>query len=233
MAEAWGWREENSNPVRLVKKYAENKRQRFLTVPEIERLLDVLDNEAAQETTNPYAIAAIRLLLFTGARLGEILAMTWDDVHFEHGMIILPDSKTGKRILYLNDLSTELLKTLPRMADNEYVIVGRDPGQPLNNLRKPWHRIREKAKLGDLRLHDLRHSFASTAAANGASLMMIGWLLGHSQAQTTQRYAHLVADPVKEVAQNVGNAMSRKAGRRVARLPVSSPIESGRSERDA
>ncbi|MEM6496562.1 MAG: integrase arm-type DNA-binding domain-containing protein, partial [Pseudomonadota bacterium] len=119
MAEAWGWRDENTNPVRLVKKYAENKRQRFLTVPEIEQLLGILDDEAKMETTNPYAIAAIRLLLFTGARLGEVLTLKWDYVHFGHGMIILPDSKTGERVLYLNDLSTELLQRLPRLPDNE------------------------------------------------------------------------------------------------------------------
>ena len=210
MAEAWGLRDEYTNPVRLVTKYTENRRQRFLSPVEVERLLQVLDNEERDGTTNPFALAAIRLLLFTGARLGEILGMRWSDIHFEHGIVILPDSKTGERVLYLNEPSTELLKALPRIAGNDHVIVGREPGQALNNLRKPWHRIREAAGLADVRLHDLRHSFASAAAANGASLVMIGKLLGHTQAQTTARYSHLVSEPVKDAARQVGNVLVRR-----------------------
>jgi integrase len=208
MAEAWGLRDENTNPVRLVKKYAENKRQRFLSPPEIQQLLATLKVEEQAGTTNTYAIAAIRLLLFTGARLGEILSLQWQQIHFDHEIAILPDSKTGERVLYLNEPSIALLRKLPRVAGNPYVIIGKHAGKPLNNLRKPWHIIRRKAGLADVRLHDLRHSFASTAAANGASLMMIGKLLGHTQVQTTARYSHLVADPVREVANSVGKAIN-------------------------
>lgn len=210
MAEAWGWRAEFTNPSRHVRKYPETKRQRFLTVDQIQRLDDALSAAEADGTADPNAIAALKMLLYTGARLGEILNLQWRHVRLDDKMIILEDSKTGERVIYLNDLACEVLRRQPILDDNPHVIPGRLPGQPLNNLRKTWNRLRADHGMDDVRIHDLRHSFASTAAANGASLMIIGKLLGHTQAQTTARYAHLVADTVKAAAQDVGQSIARR-----------------------
>jgi integrase len=146
-------------------------------------------------------IAAIRLLILTGTRLPEILTHTWEMIDFDRGLIFLTRSKTGARPIFLNETATEVPRAAPRVEGNPYVIVGALPRAHLVNLQKAWSRIRARA---GTRLHDLRHSFASFAAAQGASLLRIGKLLGHTQAQTKQRYAHLVADPVRQVAERVG-----------------------------
>ena len=125
-------------------------------------------------------------------------------IDFGRGLIFLTHSKTGAKPIFLNETAILVLRATPRVEGNPYVIIGALPGSHLVNLQKAWRRIRERASLNEMRLHDLRHSFASFAAAQGASLLMIGKLLGHTQAQTTQRYAHLVADPVRNVAENVG-----------------------------
>jgi integrase len=196
-AEAQGLRPDGTNPCRHVDRYTENRRQRFLSDAEVERLVSV------------YMAAAVRLLLLTGARLSEILTLKWQYVDLQRGLLLLPDSKTGQKPIFLNDEAKAVLGTLPRLPDNAYVICGTSPGAHLVNLQKPWRRIRVAADLDDVRLHDLRHSFASIAAASGASLLLIGKLLGHSSALTTERYAHLVADPVRDVNQKVGAAIGK------------------------
>jgi len=194
---------EHSNPCRLVARFKENHRERFLTREELDRLGVVLA-EAEAAGDNPYVIAAIRLLILTGARLTEILTLRWEMLDFERSMIFLTKSKTGAKPIFLNTGAIDVLRAIPRIEGNPFVIVGASGGSHLINLQKPWRRLRARAGLGDVRLHDLRHSFASFAAAEGASLLMIGKLLGHTQAQTTQRYAHLVADPLRNVAETVG-----------------------------
>ena len=153
---------------------------------------------------SPYVVAAVRLLIFTGARLSEILELQWDHVDIERAMLLLPDSKTGKKAIYLNAPALEVLTVLPRLEGNPFVIVGQKDGSHRVNLQKPWRAIRKRAKLDDVRLHDLRHSFASIAAAGGASLFMIGKLLGHTQSATTERYAHLAADPLRAANEAIG-----------------------------
>ncbi len=123
-------------------------------------------------------------------------------------LLLLPDSKTGQKVVYLGGEARALLASLPRDPGNPHVVVGDRPGSHLVNLQKAWRRIRTSAGIPDVRIHDLRHSFASIAAANGASLPMIGKLLGHSSSLTTQRYAHLVADPIKDLSDVVGNAIA-------------------------
>lgn len=212
LAEVWGWRDEYTNPVRLVSKYKENQRQRFLSDEEIRELGRILDKCADEETESLYVIAAIRLLLLTGARLGEILEARWQSVDLVRGYLMVPDSKTGPKVIFLSPAAIDVLKTLPKQTENPFVIVGSKAGTHLVNLRKPWGRIRAQARLEDVRLHDLRHSFASIAASNGASLPLIGQLLGHTQSQTTQRYAHLAAKPVREVNDAVGNKVADLLG---------------------
>ena len=146
--------------------------------------------------TTPWIIAAIRLLILTGARLSEIRTLCWSEVDVLRRKLRLGDSKTGEKTIQLSDAALEVLALIPRLPDNPYVICGDKRGACLVNLQKPWRRIRHMAGLDDVRIHDLRHSFASVAAAQGLSLPVIGALLGHSQPATTARYAHLAQDPL-------------------------------------
>jgi integrase len=215
LAEMWGWRPDNSNPCRHVRKYREEKRERFLSQQELARLGTAL---AATERgkvasprgapISPYAVAAIRLLVFTGARRGEILDLLWEHVNFEAGRLELPDSKTGAKFVYLPPAALQLLQKLPRVDTNPHVIVGGKPGAALVNLKEPWDTIRKAAGLDDLRIHDLRHSFASIGAAGGMSLPIIGALLGHNETTTTARYAHLSDDPLRTAATVIGTKIA-------------------------
>jgi integrase len=150
----------------------------------------------------------LRQRLFTGCRLSEILELRWPWVNLERKRLELPDSKTGAKLIFLNEPAIEVLSALPRLEANPFVIAGAKAGQHLINLQKPRRRIRKAANLPDVRIHDLRHNYASVAAGLGEGLPMIGKLLGHSQAQTTHRYAHLAADPVIRANERVGAAIS-------------------------
>ena len=198
LAEVWGWRPDGSNPCRHVKRYKEHKRERFLSPEETERLGQVL-REAEEEM--PSAVAAFRLLLLTGCRMSEIRDLRWDYV--KDDCIELPDAKTGGRVVPLGPEARAVLSAIPRDEDNPWVIAGRLPGAHLTDLQRPWRRIRKQAGLEDVRIHDLRHSFASRALALGESLTIIGKLLGHTQVQTTARYAHLARDSIQTAAARI------------------------------
>jgi integrase len=208
LAERWGLRPDGTNPCRHIERYAEKKRERFLSPEELARLGDAL----AQYDGAPYCAAAIKLLVFTGARLGEVLGLQWQWIDFDRGEARLPDSKTGAKTLHLPPPALAVLAELPRVAGNPHVIVGGVAGAALVNLEKPWRAIRKKAGLEDVRIHDLRHSFASIAASGGMGLPIIGKMLGHTQAQTTQRYAHLASDPVKAAAATVAGKIAAAMG---------------------
>jgi integrase len=217
LAEEWGLREDGSNPCRHVKRYRERRRERYLSREELQRLGAALVEAQNEKTETPFALAAIGLLVLTGARLREILTLRWDHVDFANAMLRLPDSKTGAKPIYLNDASINLLRKIPRMTGNPFVIAGGKPGARLINLQKPWRRIRAAAGLDGVRIHDLRHSFASVAAGAGMSLL-IGKLLGHSQPVTTARYAHLAADPLRAASNLVGNEISAAMQKRRHRI---------------
>ncbi len=215
-AEEHGYRPENSNPCRAIKMFPENKRHRYLTREEFARLGQVLAQLERDGTENVFVLAAIRLLLFTGARLGEILTLQWAYVDVERGFLLLPDSKTGQKQIRLSRAAVEVLDGIPRIQGNPYIIVGRFDRERLVNLQKPWRRVRKLAGIEDVRLHDLRHSFASVAAASGGSLPMIGKLLGHNHPLTTARYAHLADDPLRELnekaASTIADALTANSG---------------------
>lgn len=217
--EKHGYRPDGSNPCRHVEKYKEHARERFLSEEELARLGEALLRAEEDKSATPWTIAAIRLLVLTGARLSEILTLKWDYISFEQASIRLPDSKTGTKSLYLNPPALETLANLPKLDGNPYVICGDKPGAHLVNIQKPWRRIRKAAGLDDLRIHDLRHSFASVGAASGMSLPIIGALLGHSQPATTARYAHLSNDPLRAASEAI-------AGRIAASMQMPRPVAS-------
>src|SRR5438270_2859562 len=195
------------NPARGVKKAPVRKVERFLSETEIARLAAALDAEV-QASGNPFPSAAIKLLLLTGCRRGEVVDLCWDYVDFEHNCLRLPDSKTGAKIVYLNAPARALLQALPRLKNNPRVIPGIRAESASAAIEKAWPRVRQAANLADLRLHDLRHSFASVGAAGGLSLPIIGALLGHKHAATTARYAHLSADPLRAANEAVGERIA-------------------------
>jgi len=199
------FRDDHTNPCRHVKKYKEEARQRFLSQDEQQRLEQTLQIAEHEEIATIYTIEAIRMLMFTGARLREILDLKWKYINWQQGVLNLPKSKTGAKTIYLNQQATEVLQRMIRQIGNPYVFCGVKQGQPIINIQKPWRRIRGLADLEDVRLHDLRHTFASVAVMNGMSLPIVGALLGHSKPQTTARYAHLAADPLREAAEMIGN----------------------------
>jgi len=215
LAEMWGLRPDGSNPRKHIKKYPELKRERFLSQAELKRVGDVLREVEQEGIELPSSIAAVRLLMLTGCRLGEIMTLQWEHVDIPAKALRLPDSKTGAKVVHLGQPAIEVLRKIDRLVGNPWVIVGTLPGGRLSDLQPFWQRVRARAGLKDVRIHDLRHTFASTAVASGQGLPMIGKLLGHTQVQTTARYAHLAADPVKtaadQVAGNIAAAMNEAA----------------------
>jgi len=205
MAEMWGMRPDGSNPRLHIKKYPEEKRERYLSQKELSDLGSVLNEAEEMGVDDIYAISAIRLLIFTGCRLNEIMSLKWTEVDFANSCLRLSDSKTGARVVHLGPPALDLLKNLTRQPKNPWVICGKIPGTNRKEIQKFWQRIRKRAGIEDVRIHDLRHSFASNAVAQGMSLPMIGKLLGHTQVQTTARYAHLAADPVKAAATSISS----------------------------
>lgn len=205
IADTWGVRTDGINPCWKVKRYREQKRERYLTSDELARLGKVL-READSEVE---AANCIRLLLLTGCRLSEIQKLKWAYVDLKNGALRLPDSKTGAKLVTIGKAAIDVLKAIPKIENNPYVITGQVEGQHLTDMQRPWRRLRKRAGLNDVRIHDLRHSFASDALQLGEDLPMIGKLLGHTQIQTTARYAHLKIDPIKLAADKVADAIAR------------------------
>jgi integrase len=243
----WNWaarRDEvefPANPAMGIERNAEKGRERFLRSEEIVRLGDALRlaetkgipwevdekpnakhivKKNRRTVIDKHAAAAIRLLILTGARLSEILTARWDYVDWERGLLLLPDSKTGKKAIYLPAPALAVLEDLPRIKDNPYIIAGQGPrkrkaadasakkkpdeGSARVDLKKPWAAVSKHAGLEGVRIHDLRHSFASIGAGASLGLPIIGKLLGHTQPATTARYSHLDADPLHRAANLIG-----------------------------
>jgi integrase len=234
---------EGFNPAKGIEKYREEGRERYLTTDELKQLGNALieaetvgipweidaENPRSKHTPkvwkgqrellDPRAVAAIRLLLFTGARLREILDLRWEHVDLERGLLFLPKSKTGQKTIILNGAASSLLKQLMATGSKStagklmgYVVPGDVEGQPRADLKKPWAAVQRCANLDGVRLHDLRHTFASIGAGASLGLPVVGRLLGHSQPQTTARYAHLDADPLRRAADIIGDALSTAMG---------------------
>lgn len=242
-------RPRGSNPARDVPRYREKARERYLTAKELGRLSDALHRaetigllpatkhrkRAKSDRTrkhrpksadvpriaNPFAVAAIRLLSLTGLREREALTLRWDAIDADRGMVTLEESKTGKSIRPLGTPALALLAELPRVTENPYAFPGRDARSHLSDLKRVWYAVLEAAQLEGVRLHDLRHTVASVAASGGSSLLLIGRLLGHKDAKSTQRYVHLVEHAQRDTANRTARDISAMlAGRETTVTPV-------------
>ena len=213
-----GYRPLHSNPCENLEKFPEAARKRYLSSAELKRLGAAFRVAERYGSISPAALVALRLLLLTGARLNEILSLRWRDVDLAGGALHLPDSKTGAKTILLNAPALEVLKKWPHFARSPYVFPGEGRGKRKGphrvGLADPWAWVRKRARLHDIRVHDLRHSFASVGVSNGQTLPMIGALLGHTQAATTQRYAHLMADPLRAASDATGATISAALERR-------------------
>ncbi len=202
LAVSWEWREQN--PVIGIPKFQEEKRDRWLNEEELKRLTNVLNVHPNQRAAN-----VIRLLILTGARKSEALNATWDQFDLERGVWTKPAHTTKqnrREHVPLSGATVELLKGMQtaHASDSPYLFPGDVPGKPLNCIKKFWDDVRIAAKIDNCRVHDLRHTFASHLVSSGISLPIVGRLLGHTQPQTTQRYAHLADDPLREAAEKFG-----------------------------
>lgn len=216
----------HSNPCtdKLIERYGEEQRKRYLTTLEYSRLGKALRDAERDETVNPFALRAIRLLLLTGCRPSEITGLRWAEVDLQAKALRLPDSKTGAKTVQLPDAAVTLLRRAPRIAESPYVFPGtgrRHVGAHLVNLSKPWAVLKKSARLDNLRLYDaVRHSFASVAvSSHGHALSVVGELLGHSQASTTKRYSHLHDEAARAAVKVIGGTIARALApaRKVAR----------------
>ncbi|MEJ0092844.1 MAG: site-specific integrase [Methylocella sp.] len=220
------------NPAHGLEKYPEEGRERFLSIEELERLgaaireaevagiaWEIDDSKPSskhvpkknrQTIIGPHAAGALRLLLFTGCRLREILHLKWEHIDFERGLLFLPESKTGKKTIVLNAPALAVLGALPRVG--KFVIAGETEDKPRTDLKRPWAMVIKRAGLDGLRIHDIRHSFASFGAGGGMGLPVIGKLLGHANATTTARYAHLDADPLRRASERIGSTIAAALG---------------------
>lgn len=218
-AERVGIRPLHSNPVKGVEFFREQNRERFLSEDEIGAAADAIEHAERDGVIGPHAAAGLRIALFSGARSGEVTAIQWPHIDWNRKQVRLPDSKTNTpRTIHLNDAAIEVLKTVPRVGP--FVIAGAKSGEPYKNLSRAWIIAREYASLDDVRLHDLRHSYASLAAGRGVSLQMIGKLLGHKVPATTARYSHLARDQVASVNDELGAAMEAAIARKKVRVPA-------------
>lgn len=211
LAEMWEWGDQGTNPCRYVKKNKERNRERFLSVAELSRIGEAMRELVQEGDIWPDMANAFTLLLLTGARKNEVLTCRWTWVSLENSLIALPDSKTGQKSIFLSEQAVQILRMQQKQSrdpQSPFVFPGLRKGQCLVNISKPWARICEQAEVENVRIHDLRHTAASIAVGEGVSLPIIGRLLGHSQPQTTARYAHVDSDPAVIAANAIGVIIS-------------------------
>lgn len=209
LANSWGWREDN--PVKGIQRYQEEKRKRWLTADELNVLWKVLD-----EYSNQLTASLFKLLILTGARIGELLPATWDQFNLETGVWTKPAHFTKQRKqehLPISPQAIEILRTMKCQSTSVFLFPGKIDGKPIQEIKGAWNTIRKKSGAPDLHIHDLRHTYASHLVSSGLSLSIVGKLLGHTQASTTQRYAHLADEPLRQATALFGSNLDKIIGK--------------------
>ncbi len=199
----WDYLPNGINPCHSIAKYKANKKERFLNNSELTQLTATLEKQQEWSLESSYVLGAIQMLAYTGCRKSEILTLKWADVQLDQNCIHLKDSKTGEKIVPLNSLSKAVLESMEHQPDNPYVFCGRKPGKHLTDPKKRWFKIRKMLSIEDVRMHDLRHTFASMAIKSGLGLYQVSKLLGHRNIQTTMRYAHIEKEELVKSAKAV------------------------------
>lgn len=207
LAEQWGVRDRHSNPCRDITKYKERRRERFLSPDEIKRLAETLDR-SCDRGVNPQSIAIIRLLLLTGARKSEIIGLEWSEVDLPRRRLAKKDSKTGQKVIPISQPAADIIQRIPRLGDSPFVFPAARGNGHFQGLTKDWLNMRSRAGLEDVRLHDLRHTFASISIERGVPIAVLSRILGHASITTTERYAHLADDPLRGAVDEVSSALS-------------------------
>ena len=206
--EKTGYRDRGTNPVRGLEKYREEKRLKFMESSELEAIGEGIAKLEKQDAIDPTIAAALKVMLLTGARCSEILTLKWEYFNESKEKALLPNSKTGAKVLPIPPTAWEVISALPRV--NEYCFPGRWGRGHIINVKNTWKRICKAGGISGWRIHDLRHAFASYAANSGKSLPIIGKILGHSQASTTSRYAHLAENPVAQAAAETAEGLAQE-----------------------
>ena len=201
-AEVYGYRPEGTNPCVGIRRYRRQGRQRFLSTAEIRRLGEALTRH---EANHPKAAAIIRLLLLTGCRKGEIVTLKWR--FYREGKLFLPDSKTGPRTVWLSSAARAILDRLPRKSAWVFPSTRTDRSMTTVAVDQLWYRVRVEAELHDVRIHDLRHTYASIAMTLGETVLTIGRLLGHRDPETTLKYTHLSDATVRNAVDTIGTVL--------------------------
>ena len=201
-AEVYGYRPEASNPCRRIRRYREPRRERFLTHDEMRRLGRILTSRHAEW---PLPVTIVRLLLLTGCRQSEIRTLRWRD--YREGHLFLRDSKTGPRTVWLSSAARRVFSGLLRVGRFVFPAPGDRGPMSTETLYGSWRRLRTEAELPDLRLHDLRHTYASFALRRGETVVTIGRLLGHRDPETTLKYAHFADAMPREAVEIVAKAL--------------------------
>ncbi len=216
VAELWGLRPQGSNPCRHIERYTEKARDRFLSDEELGRLGAVLEEAEQTRTHQAGVIAAIKLLALTGCRLSEILGLEWSHVDLTAGVLRLPDAKAGARLVPLGDAAVALLSSVDRTG--KFVVLGDKTGQPIPapTVEDGWRRLRDKAKLENARLHDLRHTVGSLAGQQGWNAFTVKAILGHKTLAMTDRYVAHDVTPLRRAADSISARISEamKAGKK-------------------
>lgn len=205
LAIQWKWM--STNPVEGVTKYQEQKRNRWLDDEEVQRLFSVLETYHNQSVAN-----IVRLLILTGSRYNEVVSATWDQFDLDKGTWTKPAHLTKQKQMQHVPLSLQVIEILKHMkakSEFHFLFPGKIPGKPIKDIKKAWHTIRKTAGFPEVRIHDLRHTHASHLVSSGLSLSIVGKLLGHTQASTTQRYAHLADAPLRQAAEFFGNKVEK------------------------
>ncbi|UIJ77447.1 site-specific integrase [Acinetobacter sp. SH20PTE14] len=197
------------NPMMRVKKYVEkNQIERYLSEDELKRLMPILANPKAYGIENQIIIGIVEMLLLTGARKGEVLHLKWADLDLSNHLWKLNENKSGKpRIIQLNTEAQRIVRGMSRK--HEYVFANPETGQPFNDIRKTFQKILNAADIQNFRIHDLHHNFASMAVNNGCDIYVVQHLLGHASPTTTQRYAHLQQDTLRNASELLANRINR------------------------
>jgi integrase len=203
-----------TNPCRGVIRFKERAVNRYPGSNELTRIARAIEELTAEDSLNLFFAAGTKVLMMTGARRSEIFNAQWDWLDLERRSLVLPDSKTGEKVIALPQAALDIIVSLPRMAGCPWIFPSLKTDRPFVDFKALWSKVLARADVGHWRIHDLRHGFASAAVASGAPIYVIGRQLGHTKPSTTARYSHVADEPKREVVETVAGLIAPTRGAR-------------------